>query len=196
MGLRHPPPPGWEVGQRARNKLIYETTISTVEDPPQTATRVFESQFKQERQGNPAQPPPRRPQAVDAGLNLHMAVGTPKRLGFGRAARLKQGREFALVRQQGERIANGCLIANWRRLSAGAPSRLGVITARKIGGAVVRNRARRLLRESFRLHQQDLGAPVELVLVARASIVGKRFSDVERDFLSTLRKAGLLKGPS
>lgn len=125
-----------------------------------------------------------------------MAVGTPKRLGFGRAARLKQGREFAQVRQQGERIANGCLIANWRRLSAGAPSRLGVITARKIGGAVVRNRARRLLRESFRLHQQDLGAPVELVLVARASIVGKRFSDVERDFLSTLRKAGLLKGPS
>jgi ribonuclease P protein component len=70
---------------------------------------------------------------------------------------------------------------------------LGVITAGKIGGAVVRNRARRLLRESFRLHQHDLSEPVDLVLVARQSIVGKGFADVERDFLTTLRKARLLK---
>ncbi len=58
---------------------------------------------------------------------------------------------------------------------------------------MVRSRARRLLRESFRLHQNELSYPLDLVLVARPSIVGKRFTDVERDFLTTLRKAGLLK---
>jgi len=69
-----------------------------------------------------------------------------------------------------------------------------VITAARIGGAVVRSRARRLLRETFRLHQHELAQPLDLVLVARPSIGGKGFARVEEDFLTTLRKAGLLKG--
>ena len=51
----------------------------------------------------------------------------------------------------------------------------------------------RRLRETFRVHQYDLAQPVDLVLVARASIVGHGLADVEKDFLTTLRKAGLLK---
>ena len=117
----------------------------------------------------------------------------PRRLRFCRAARIKQGRDFRRVRQGGQRLVVGCLIANWQRLPAETPSRLGVITASRIGGAVVRSRARRLLRETFRLHQLDLAVPVDLVLVARPSIAGKRFAEVERDFLTTLRKARLLK---
>jgi len=122
-----------------------------------------------------------------------MAAETPQRLRFGRAARLKLGRDFAITRREGERLAVGCLIANWRRLPAGVSSRLGVITARTVGGAVVRNRARRLLREAYRVHQHELALPVDLVLVARASIAGKGLAEVEKDFLTTLRKARLLK---
>ena len=122
-----------------------------------------------------------------------MAAETPQRLRFGRAARIKQGRDFARVRQGGERLALGCLIANWRKLPSGSASRLGVITAGKIGNAVVRTRARRLLRETFRLHQNDLAQPLDLVLVARPSIAGKGLAEVEKDFLTTLRKTGLLK---
>jgi ribonuclease P protein component len=87
----------------------------------------------------------------------------------------------------------GCLIANWQRAPETRACRLGVITSRRIGNAVVRNRARRLLRECFRLHQHSLAYPVELVLVARSSIVNKDFFGVEKDFLTTLRKAGLLR---
>ncbi|MEI6780154.1 MAG: ribonuclease P protein component [Verrucomicrobiota bacterium] len=122
-----------------------------------------------------------------------MAATVTQRLQFGRAARIKQGRDFARVRRAGERLVVGCLIANWQRLPAGSASHLGVITAGRIGGAVVRNRARRLMRESFRLHQHELATPVDLVLVARASIVGKGFAGVESDYLTTLRKAKLLK---
>ena len=124
-----------------------------------------------------------------------MAGEVPQRLGFGREARIKQGRDFARVRQDGERRVTGCLIANWRQLPPEARSRLGVITTRKIGDAVVRSRARRLLRETFRLHQRELAQPLDLVLVARASIVDRRLTEVERDFLTTFRKAGLLRLP-
>jgi len=116
----------------------------------------------------------------------------PSRLKFGRAMRIKQGRDFSRVRQDGQRLVHGCLIANWRKLPADATPRLGVVTSGKLGNAVVRNRARRLLREAFRSHQHDLMQPVDLVLVARASIVGKGFAEVEKDFLATLRRAKLV----
>ncbi|MBW8864425.1 MAG: ribonuclease P protein component [Verrucomicrobia bacterium] len=117
----------------------------------------------------------------------------PKRLRLGRPVRLAQSRDFARVRQQGRRLALGCLIANWNPLPDGSSSRLGVVTSKKIGGAVIRNRARRLLRESFRLHQHEFTQPVELVLVARNSIAGRSFADVEKDYLAALRRASLLK---
>ena len=97
------------------------------------------------------------------------------------------------LRQQGERLAQGCLIANWSRLPEGTAPRLGVVTSKKIGHSPIRSRARRLLRETFRRHQHDLAQPVELILVARNSIVGMDFAAVEKDFLAALRRAGLLR---
>jgi ribonuclease P protein component len=116
-------------------------------------------------------------------LNLRLA----------RASRLAQSRDFARVRQQGQRLVLGCLIANWNRLPDGASPKLGVVTSKKIGDATERSRARRLLRESFRQHQHEFAQPVELVLVARNSIAGKKFADVEKDFLAALNRAKLLK---
>ncbi len=122
-----------------------------------------------------------------------MSGQSRKRWRFSRDLRLTQSRDFARVRQQGERLSQGCLIANWNPLPGEAKPKLGVVTGRQVGGAVERNRARRLLRESFRRHQHELTRPVELVLVARPSIVGKKFPEVERDFLRALSRAGLVK---
>ena len=122
-----------------------------------------------------------------------MAAESPKPLKFSRAMRVKQSRDFSRIRQEGQRLVNGCLIANWRVLPPESPIRLGVVTSRKIGNAVVRNRVRRLMREVFRVHQHDLARPIDLILVARPSIAGKALVSVEKDFLTALRKAGLLK---
>jgi ribonuclease P protein component len=122
-----------------------------------------------------------------------MTAPAPKPLRLARATRVTQSRDFLRIRQQGERLAQGCLVANWNKLPDGASPKLGVVTSKKIGGAVQRVRARRLLRESFRLHQHEFLQPIELILVARNSIAGKGFADVEKDFLATLRRAGLLK---
>lgn len=119
-------------------------------------------------------------------------MGAVPSLGLPRQRRIKQGRDFARTKTQGKRVYSGCLIANWLLLPAGSPTRLGVITSRKVGASVARSRARRLLREAFRIHQLELTEPVDLVLVAQPSIAGKTFHDVERDFLIAMRKARLL----
>ncbi|MBM3882939.1 MAG: ribonuclease P protein component [Verrucomicrobia bacterium] len=114
-----------------------------------------------------------------------------QRLRLPRAMRLQRGGEFSEARRRGQRLVRGCLIANWYELPDGASRRLGVVTTRKLGSAVVRNRARRLLRESFRLQQHSIRPGIGLVLVARASIVGKERQAVERDLVSALRAAGV-----
>ena len=116
----------------------------------------------------------------------------PRRL-FGRKMRLKQARDFARVRREGRRLACGGFIANWQVLPPGSQTHLGVITARKLGNAVIRTRARRLLREVFRLHQHELSQPVDLVLVAQPPLVGKNMAVVDEMYLGMLRKAKLLK---
>ena len=121
-----------------------------------------------------------------------MDAPDPIRFQFPRAARLRRPGEFAAVRRLGGRAVRGCLILNWHTLATAQRPRLGVVTSRKVGSAVVRSRARRLLREVFRRHQQDLRRPMDLVLVARPSIAGKAFADVERDFLAVLRGQALL----
>jgi ribonuclease P protein component len=117
----------------------------------------------------------------------------PGKLGLPRNLRIKQRRDFARAKREGRRVTSGCLVANWLALPAGSNSRVGVITTRKLGGAVVRSRARRLLREAFRLHQNELAQPLDLVLVARFSIVGKAFAAVERDLLAALRQGKVLR---
>ena len=114
-------------------------------------------------------------------------------LRFPPQARLKSGRDFAELRLRGRRLVFGCLILNWMVPSRNARPRLGVIVGRKVGPAVDRTRARRLMREAFRLRQHDLVQPAELVLVARPSIVGKSLAKVAHDYEVLLQRAGLLK---
>ena len=106
--------------------------------------------------------------------------------------RIRQGSDFARLNAQGRRLAQGGLVLNRLELPEDTSSRFAVITTRTFGNAVIRNRARRLLRECFRLHQHVLRVPVEMVLIARRSLVGQSFSGVEADYLAILRSAKII----
>ncbi len=74
-------------------------------------------------------------------------------------------------------------------------NRLGLTTGKKIGGAVVRSRARRLMREAYRLIEAD-GKLIHgnlIIIAARARIANAGMEDVKRDLHSCLRKLSLIE---
>ena len=78
--------------------------------------------------------------------------------------------------------------------SAAEPARFGVAATRKLGGAVVRNRAKRLSRELFRRHKPDAG--FDVVVVPRREFLAADFPSLERDYATLLSaRGGSVGGP-
>ena len=93
-----------------------------------------------------------------------------------------------------ERSIPGRFLVLWLRIAPDADRRLGVVTSRRtLPSAVARNRARRLLREAFRLNRSHLLPDVDVLLLARGRIEQVKRQDVEADFRTTCRRAGIWK---
>ena len=67
-------------------------------------------------------------------------------------------------------------------------SRLGIAATRKLGGAVVRNRAKRLVREVFR--QADVPAGLDIVVIPRPEMLDAEYRVIQAEFGYVLRRAG------
>ncbi|MCL4505719.1 MAG: ribonuclease P protein component [Chloroflexi bacterium] len=122
--------------------------------------------------------------------------------------RLHSPADFERVKRQGSYWGGGrCSINAARRLppteQAGGlplagetePARIGLIASRKIGNAVQRNRARRLMRESMRMLASALEPCWDIVVIARPAIAapGVRMQDVRDELQWLLTKARLMK---
>lgn len=81
----------------------------------------------------------------------------------------------------------------WLREAEDAALRLGVVASRKTGEAVVRNRARRRLREAFRLNRHRFHGKADIILIARRSIGTAAWQDIEGDLLRLAKEAGLMQ---
>jgi len=113
----------------------------------------------------------------------------------GRGGRLSHSAEFERVYRQGRSTANRHLVLYaFPNPSARAP-RLGLSVSRKVGGAVERNRVKRLLREAFAQLADELVAGQDLVVVARPSAgeLAERegLAGVERALGELIARAGL-----
>ncbi len=65
--------------------------------------------------------------------------------------------------------------------------KIGFVASKKVGNAVARNRAKRVLREVVRLNQQYLKNNYHIILVARRALLHRSFKDVNADFLQALK---------
>jgi ribonuclease P protein component len=103
-----------------------------------------------------------------------------------RAQRVRKRPEFLRIQDSPARVGTRhllLLLAPSARIAPDAPPRLGVVASRKVGNAVARNRAKRLVREAFRLHQEALPRGVDVVVIVRPGTQLLGLSDVAAEVM-------------
>lgn len=114
------------------------------------------------------------------------------RLCLPRSARLTRGAEFARVRAEGRTEHGRLMMCSVVRSGDGELARVGFITSRRVGSAVVRNRVRRRLREIVRADRPLLVRGSWVVLIARAAAAGATFDSLRDEWRRLAKRAGLL----
>ena len=95
---------------------------------------------------------------------------------------LKKNRDFQMVYHQGKSQANKYLIM-YALQNAGTRNRLGISVSKKVGNSVVRHHLTRLVRESYRLNEEQFKPGYDLVVIVRPSAKEKGYHEIESALL-------------
>jgi ribonuclease P protein component len=160
----------------------HETHISTEQSASQTDARLPSADEHARRPGGAQAAPGEGPQAphdidsAEAGELNGGRGGRPQR--FPPRYRLRKRREYLALQRDGRRATVPHFVVI-TRFSPHPPSRLGITTSRKVGGAPTRNRIRRLVREFFRRHRAELTPPRDVLVIARPGSAALRYRHVD-----------------
>jgi ribonuclease P protein component len=99
--------------------------------------------------------------------------------------RIRRRAEFQQVYTQGVRI-HGRYSTLFVLATKRTVGRLGIAATKKLGGAVVRNRAKRLIREVFRRHK--IASGLDIVVVPRRELLDASLTVLEADYLNSLER--------
>lgn len=112
---------------------------------------------------------------------------------FSRKERIKRKKEFDTVYSEGKKRVGKYFVLYWRKNGL-SHHRLGVVASKKVGNAVVRNRLKRIFRETFRQRKPSLQEGVDLVLVARRQMRDIPSGVFAEQYWNFLKAEGLTKG--
>lgn len=104
---------------------------------------------------------------------------------------LKENKDFRRLYYRGRTEASPCLVTYIMKNRFGE-TRVGITSGKKIGNAVERNRARRLIRAAFSECEDRLNGCYDIVFVARTRTAGVKMQEVYRQMEAQLRKLGAL----
>ncbi len=105
--------------------------------------------------------------------------------------RLQSTADFERVRREGKSHAHPLVVLIACR-NGRADTRCGFAAGKRVGGAVQRNRAKRLLREAVRQHDAHLPAGWDLIFMARAPLKAAQLAQAQEAIDNLLRRAQLL----
>ena len=111
---------------------------------------------------------------------------------FPKMRRLAHRSEYEHVKRNGITQRGKLLILNMMTMQNLGPWRAGFVTSGRLGGAVVRNRVRRRLREIVRRHQNELRQGFWFVIIARDEAATASYGALEDEWLRLARRASIL----
>ena len=174
------------------NNSDAKENLPTEQPPPREETRVSRTDGDQERASRDCASSRERSQTSDS-TSLLKTTEAPEKLDFNlpKAHRLRRPREFQTVYKNGkrfdERFMSAFVLPNELQ-----NHRLGITASRKgVGKAYQRNRAKRLLREAFRLSKIELNAlqnKYDFVLNARRALLSVKIAEPLADFHKIVRQ--------
>ncbi len=95
---------------------------------------------------------------------------------------LKKNEEFRKVYNKGKSCANRYLVMYLLKMD-GPQNRLGISVSKKVGNSVVRHRITRLIRECYRLHENEFQKGYWIVVIARNAAKGIDYQKMEKALL-------------
>lgn len=163
--------------RRIRNE---QENLPAQQDQAQEDPRIPGPHEHQER-------PQRAEQAPGQGTEDIVGLRFPKR------NRLLARREFLVCYERGKRLESRRFIA-FILPREGESWRLGLAVTRKVGSAARRNRIKRVLREFFRLHQHELAAHMDFVVIPKRHVDARSIDlrQVDAELVPMLVRAGAL----
>lgn len=123
-----------------------------------------------------------------------MQPHTQRRFTLPAGLRVKRAALFQEAYAQGHKEV-GKFAVLWVHRDEQAGGKLGVVASKKVGNSVARSRAKRRLREGFRLNRHRLREDVDYILVARRSILKAPAESLNQDLLKLFSRAGQLQSP-
>jgi ribonuclease P protein component len=105
---------------------------------------------------------------------------------FPKAKRIRKRGEYLKLQQAGRRRAGKWFVVITTPNCDGV-SRLGITASRRVGGAVLRNRVKRMVREFFRTHYDRIQPPRDVVVIARPGAADADYAEVKRELGAALK---------
>ncbi len=105
---------------------------------------------------------------------------------------LKKNQDFRNVYENGKSYADKYLVMYVLENNKNI-NRLGISASKKVGNSVVRHRFARLVRESYRLHENIFNSGLDIVVVARKSAASVGFSEIESALLHLSKLHRIIK---
>jgi ribonuclease P protein component len=115
----------------------------------------------------------------------------PGRESLPRRERLRTPREYREVFEQGRRSVGQAFVCYVAR-NEGQGRKFGMAVSRQVGGAVVRNRVKRYIRETYRTNRARLREDLRMVIVARPAAAKLSYADCHEGLTRLLRQGGAL----
>ncbi|MFA5634853.1 MAG: ribonuclease P protein component [Anaerovoracaceae bacterium] len=103
---------------------------------------------------------------------------------------LRNKKDFSSLYNKGKSVGERSLVLIYRKNGL-SYNRMAFLASKKVGGSVQRNRARRLLKESFRTLDDPVKSGYDLLFIARKSIIRFKCADVQKSMEAALRKTNL-----